>query len=146
MMEAIRSSETTALTRATGRTIQDGIPNCHRRENFRAYIVFLYGEATQRHVRWLEYWYYLLLTMFLARWFSSFWWWRRYFPPKRRFLQGPHGVTSQKTPFSIDKTSSQHLPHIRVHECGIVVGRTWFQSDYLGTSGARFVTAVHYAC
>jgi hypothetical protein len=26
---------------------------------------------------------------------------RRYVPPKRRFLQDPHGVTSQKTPFFI---------------------------------------------
>jgi hypothetical protein len=31
--------------------------------------------------------------------FLSPWWRRRYFPPKRRFLQEPHGVTSQKTPF-----------------------------------------------
>jgi hypothetical protein len=29
------------------------------------------------------------------------WWWRRYVPPKRQFLQEPHGVTSQKTPFFI---------------------------------------------
>jgi hypothetical protein len=27
------------------------------------------------------------------------WWRRRYVPPKRRFLQEPHGVTSQKTAF-----------------------------------------------
>jgi hypothetical protein len=26
-------------------------------------------------------------------------WWRRYVPPKRRLLQEPHGITSQKTPF-----------------------------------------------
>jgi hypothetical protein len=26
---------------------------------------------------------------------------RRYVPPKRQFLQEPHGVTSQKTPFFI---------------------------------------------
>jgi hypothetical protein len=29
----------------------------------------------------------------------SSWWWRRYIPPKFRFLQEPHGVTSQKTAF-----------------------------------------------
>jgi hypothetical protein len=33
--------------------------------------------------------------------FLSTWWWRRYVPKKRRFLQEPHGVTSQKTPFFI---------------------------------------------
>jgi hypothetical protein len=31
--------------------------------------------------------------------FLSPWWRRRYVPPKRRFLQEPHGVTSQKRPF-----------------------------------------------
>jgi hypothetical protein len=30
----------------------------------------------------------------------------RHVPPKRRFLQEPHGVTSQKTPFFIVKTSN----------------------------------------
>jgi hypothetical protein len=29
------------------------------------------------------------------------WWWRRYVPPKCRYLQEPHGVTSQNTPFLI---------------------------------------------
>jgi hypothetical protein len=29
------------------------------------------------------------------------WWKRRQVPPKRRFLQEPRGVTSQKTPFFI---------------------------------------------
>jgi hypothetical protein len=29
------------------------------------------------------------------------WWRRRQVPPKRRFLQEPHGVTTQKTPFFI---------------------------------------------
>jgi hypothetical protein len=43
----------------------------------------------------------LTLTSFLARRFLSPWWWRRYIPPKRRFLQEPHNVTSQKTPFFI---------------------------------------------
>jgi hypothetical protein len=38
-------------------------------------------------------------TLFLARWFSPLWWWWVYVPPKRRFLQEPHGVTSQETAF-----------------------------------------------
>jgi hypothetical protein len=47
----------------------------------------------------------LLLKLFLAGQFLSPWWWRRYGPPKRWFLQGPDGVTYQKTLF----TSSQFL-------------------------------------
>jgi hypothetical protein len=39
--------------------------------------------------------------MFLARRFLSPWWRRRYVTKKCRFLQQPHGVTSQKTTFSI---------------------------------------------
>jgi hypothetical protein len=31
--------------------------------------------------------------------FLSPWWRRHQVPPKRRFLQEPHGITSQKTPF-----------------------------------------------
>jgi hypothetical protein len=37
--------------------------------------------------------------MFLFHGFLSPWWWMRYVPPKRRLLQEPHGVTSQKTLF-----------------------------------------------
>jgi hypothetical protein len=37
--------------------------------------------------------------LFLVRRFLSPWWRRRQVPPKRRFLQEPHGVTTQKTPF-----------------------------------------------
>jgi hypothetical protein len=36
---------------------------------------------------------------FLARVLFLRWRWRRYVPPKRRFLQNPHGATSQKTAF-----------------------------------------------
>jgi hypothetical protein len=32
---------------------------------------------------------------------AVFWWWRLYVPPKRRFLQEPRGVTSQKTAFFV---------------------------------------------
>jgi hypothetical protein len=39
MMEAIRCSETSVLTRATRRHIpEEGIPHCHRRENLKSYI------------------------------------------------------------------------------------------------------------
>jgi hypothetical protein len=39
----------------------------------------------------------LQLVLFLVHRFLSPWW-RRQVPPKRRFLQEPHGVTTQKTP------------------------------------------------
>jgi hypothetical protein len=39
--------------------------------------------------------------LFLVHRFLSPWWRRRQVPPKRRFLQEPHGVTTQKTPFFI---------------------------------------------
>jgi hypothetical protein len=42
-----------------------------------------------------------LTAKFLVLRFLSPWWWKRYVPPKRRFLQDPHGVTSQKTQFFI---------------------------------------------
>jgi hypothetical protein len=39
MMEALRTSETSILTRATRRNIpEDGIINSHRRENLKSYI------------------------------------------------------------------------------------------------------------
>jgi hypothetical protein len=37
----------------------------------------------------------LLLTLFPALRFLLHSWWRRYVPPKRRFLQEPHGITSE---------------------------------------------------
>jgi hypothetical protein len=41
MIEALRYSEMSVFTRATGRNIQeDGILNSHRRENLNAYIAF----------------------------------------------------------------------------------------------------------
>jgi hypothetical protein len=36
---------------------------------------------------------------FIARRFLSSWWWKQYVPLNRRFLQQPHGVTSQKSAF-----------------------------------------------
>jgi hypothetical protein len=43
----------------------------------------------------------LQLVLFLVHRFLSPWWRRRQVPPKRRFLQEPHGVTTQKTRFLI---------------------------------------------
>jgi hypothetical protein len=43
----------------------------------------------------------LQLALFLVHRFLSPWWRTRWVPPKRRFLQEPHGVTSQKTSFFI---------------------------------------------
>jgi hypothetical protein len=47
----------------------------------------------------------LVTATFLVHRFLSPWWWRRWVPPKRRFLQGPHGVTFQKTPFLVHFSS-----------------------------------------
>jgi hypothetical protein len=41
--------------------------------------------------------------MFLVHRFFSPWGWRRYVPPKRRLLQEPHSVTSQKMAFFVVK-------------------------------------------
>jgi hypothetical protein len=44
-------------------------------------------------------------VLFLVHRSLSPWWRRRQVPPKRRFLQEPHGVTTQKTPFFIENTT-----------------------------------------
>jgi hypothetical protein len=84
MKEALGYSETSVLTRATRRNIpEDIILHGHCREILKTYT---------------------LLTLFPAHRLLSSWWWRPYVLPKRRFLQEPHGVTSQKTPFFIVTT------------------------------------------
>jgi hypothetical protein len=47
---------------------------------------------------------YLELALFLVHRFLSPWWRWRYVPPKRRFLQEPHGVISENSPFFIVTT------------------------------------------
>jgi hypothetical protein len=72
--------------------------------------------------------------------FLSHWWWRRYVPPKRRFLQEPHGVTSQKTlELFISNTSQKirinfiNLFRYYSHECQVGVelfrNRLWRSID-----------------
>jgi hypothetical protein len=46
----------------------------------------------------------LWLMLFLVHQFLSPWWWRCQVPPKRRFLQEPHDITSQKMAFFIVTT------------------------------------------
>jgi hypothetical protein len=88
------SNRKLVLTRATRRNIpEDTILHSHRLENFKSYIVFLYGEATHRHMRRLE-------TLRIKR-----------TKKKKGFIQEPHGVTSQKTPFFIVTTvKTSNLP------------------------------------
>jgi hypothetical protein len=60
--------------------------------------------SNRRSLRRNTKWYFgcqLQLVLFLVHRFLSLWWRRRYVLPKRRFLQEPHGVISQKTPFFI---------------------------------------------
>jgi hypothetical protein len=65
--------------------------------------------------------------------FLSPWWWRRQVSPKRRFLQEPHGVTSQMTAFFI--VTAMQTPNLTLlfHDCRfnlylklfIVMGINW---------------------
>jgi hypothetical protein len=61
----------------------------------------------------------LVTAAFLVNRFLSPWWWRRQVTPKRRFLQEPHCVTSQKTPFFITIPCLRHeVQNCLVHKGG----------------------------
>jgi hypothetical protein len=60
-------------------------------------------------------------TLFLVHRFLSPWWRRRWVPPKRQFLQEPHGVTSQKTPFFINHRVC--YINLRFYNVGMAVPR-----------------------
>jgi hypothetical protein len=70
--------------------------------------------------------------LFLVRRFLSPWWRRRQVPPKRRFLQEPHGVTTQKTPFfnwfhcSFVFFFAGDLRLARITRSTVTVLSTWF--------------------
>jgi hypothetical protein len=63
----------------------------------------------------------LQLVLFLVHRFLSPWWRRRQVPPKRRLLQEPHCVTSQKTPFFIEKSILQTEACKRLHSLVVTV-------------------------
>jgi hypothetical protein len=108
VLQVIRSSETSVLTRATRRKIpKEIILHCHRQEHFKFYTLI--------DIYYVRFEVFTAVTMkngvfwdvtpcdscknrrFEGTFLSS-WWRRRQVPPKRRFLQEPHGVTSQNTP------------------------------------------------
>jgi hypothetical protein len=83
VMEAIRSSKTSALTRSRQRHFPEyGILHSHRRENLKSCI------AVAAYV--------VLDSLILSTLMME-----PILPPKRRFLQEPSGVTSQKTAYYI---------------------------------------------
>jgi hypothetical protein len=61
----------------------------------------------------------------LACRFLSSWWWKRYIPPKRRFLQEPHCVTSQKTTF---------FKPIQIH---LIIAHTYYSIYLIIISGKQ---------
>jgi hypothetical protein len=73
----------------------------------------------------------LLLTVFLACWLFSPWWYRGYVPLKRRFLQEPHGVTSQKTAFFEERNVclQSHRLDTEGHACDPRVTSRFFLSQ-----------------
>jgi hypothetical protein len=89
----------------------------------KSYIVFLYGEATHRFCASVA----SCLLTFVPRRFLSPSSWRLYIPPKRPFLQEPHGVTSQKTAFDVQRSSLLRLNPLAV--CKLQSTKKDFQSN-----------------
>jgi hypothetical protein len=82
-------------------------------------------------------------VLFLVHRFLSPWWRRCQVPSKRRFLQEPHGVTTQKTPFFIVtavKTSNLRLYKVHFTESfiGKVSGKSLLVSPAWQCAGAFF--------
>jgi hypothetical protein len=72
--------------------------------------------------------------LFLVHRFLSPWWRRRQVPPKRRFLQEPHGVTTQKTPFFM------YVPLLIMRPKETAVARQWF-SKHISAESNTYVPA-----
>jgi hypothetical protein len=132
-MEAIGFSEPSGETRRnTRRHIpEDDTVHNHRCGNLKSYIVFLYWEATQRHIR-RHTACNLFACWFLLNLFRRPWRWRRYVPPKRQLkLDGLHGVISQKTLFIMPQDSATvcfffNIPFIPlVIAANAAVSRIW---------------------
>jgi hypothetical protein len=92
----------------------------------------------------------LQLVLFLVHRFLSPWWRRRQVPPTRRFLQEPHGVTTQKTSFFIVtavKTSNLTDFHDVSHSSfpipqanSMRVGVSWNVPWYLPSTPSQLIT------
>jgi hypothetical protein len=80
--------------------------------------------------------------LFVVHRFLSPWWRRRQVPPKRRFLQEPHGVTTQKTPFFgvlihpqkfLITSKLTSVFHLKVgsmtEDCSTIAGRVALSAD-----------------
>jgi hypothetical protein len=65
----------------------------------------------------------LQLVLFLVHRFLSAWWRRRQVPPKRRFLQEPHGVTTQKTAFFI--VTAVNTSNLTCYPCLVNISQRW---------------------
>jgi hypothetical protein len=79
-------------------------------------------------------------VLFLVHRFLSPWWRRRQVPPKRRFLQEPHDVTTQKTQFFslLLFFKNKHGLHILIRNVGFYLSSPLpFTDPFLWTSAHR---------
>jgi hypothetical protein len=86
----------------------------------------------------------LLLMLFIACWF--FWplWWRQYAPLKRRFLQQPRGITSQKTAFFV--LASNHTKSLKPDEYLFTKFCRLLVNEIMGNPLNLHVTGVSNRC